>query len=52
MRCMRAATGSQSSRAEAILNTWFAGKTSKRDLLATVPQTDTGVLVEYTKVYE
>jgi hypothetical protein len=39
-------------RSRAILAILSAGKSSKREILKTVPQTDTGRKVENTKVYE
>jgi hypothetical protein len=37
---------------QAIISILVTGKSSKPELGATVPQSDTGGLVEYTKVYE
>lgn len=49
---MRVVMKSHVLRRLAILNILFTGKSSMREILVTVPQTDTGELVEYTKVYE
>lgn len=44
--------GSFSLRRKASLAIQLTGKASTRELIVTVPQSDTGELVEYTKVYE